>query len=53
MEALLGDAVGDACSRFFTREGDVALASVDRRTVDITLDELRSRPVRVSLLAGV
>ena len=49
VEALLRDAVGDACSRFFTREGGVALASVDRRTVGITLDELRSR----SLLEGV
>ena len=52
VEALLRDAVGDACSRFFTREGDVALASVDRRTVGITLDELRSRPVRVLVAGG-
>ncbi len=46
VEALLRDAVGDACSRFF------ALASVDRRTVGITLDELRSRPVRVLVAGG-
>ena len=52
VEALLRDAVGDACSRFFTREGRVALASVDRRTVGITLDELRSRPVRVLVAGG-
>ena len=52
VEALLRDAVGDACSRFFTREGDVALASVDRRTVGITLDELCSRPVRVLVAGG-
>ena len=52
VEALLRDAVGDACSRFFTREGGVALASVDRRTVGITLDELRSRPVRVLVAGG-
>lgn len=52
VEALLRDAVGDACSRFFTRDGDVALASVDRRTVGITLDELRSRPVRVLVAGG-
>ena len=52
VEALLRDAVGDACSRFFTREGDVALSSVDRRTVGITLDELRSRPVRVLVAGG-
>ena len=52
VEALLRDAVGDACSRFFTREGGVALASVDRRTVGITLDELRARPVRVLVAGG-
>lgn len=52
VEALLRDAVGDACSRFFTREGRVALASVDRRTVGITLDELCSRPVRVLVAGG-
>lgn len=52
VEALLRDAVGDACSRFFTREGGVALASVDSRTVGITLDELRSRPVRVLVAGG-
>ena len=52
VEALLRDAVGDACSRFFTREGGVALASVDRRMVGITLDELRSRPVRVLVAGG-
>ena len=52
VEALLRDAVGDACSRFFTREGGVALASVDRRTVGITLEELRARPVRVLVAGG-
>ena len=52
VEALLRDAVGDACSRFFTREGGIALASVDRRTVGITLEELRSRPVRVLVAGG-
>ena len=52
VEALLRDAVGDACSRFFTREGAVALASVDRRTVGITLEELRARPVRVLVAGG-
>ena len=52
VEALLRDAVGDACSRFFTREGTVALASVDRRTVGITLEELHARPVRVLVAGG-
>ena len=52
VDALMRDAVGDACSRFFTREGGVALASVDRRTVGITLEDLRARPVRVLVAGG-
>ena len=52
VDALLRDAAGDACSRFYTREGDIALASVDRRTVGITLDELRARPVRLLVAGG-
>lgn len=52
VEALLRDAVGDACSRFFTREGGVALEAVDRRTVGITLEDLRARPVRVLVAGG-
>lgn len=52
VDALMRDAVGDACSRFFTREGGVALSSVDRRTVGITLEELRARPVRVLVAGG-
>ena len=52
VEALMRDAVGDACSRFFTREGGVALEAVDRRTVGITLEDLRARPVRVLVAGG-
>ena len=52
MEALLRDAVGDACSRFFTRDGAVAAPAVDERTVGIRLEELRARPVRVLVAGG-
>ncbi len=52
VEALLRDAVGDACSRFFTRDGVVAAPAVDERTVGIRLEELRARPVRVLVAGG-
>ena len=52
VEALLRDAVGDACSRFFTRDGVVAAPAVDERTVGIRLEELRTRPVRVLVAGG-
>ena len=52
VDALLRDAVGDACSRFYTRAGTVALAAIDERTVGIRLEELRSRPVRVLVAGG-
>lgn len=51
VEELLEKAVGDVCSRFFTEDGDIALPSVDNRTVGITLEQLRTRPIRV-LIAG-
>ncbi|SPT52718.1 Deoxyribonucleoside regulator [Actinomyces bovis] len=50
-KALLGHAVGDACSRFFTADGAVAAPEVDERTVGTTLADLASRPVR-ALIAG-
>lgn len=44
-------AVGDACSRFYTRDGRIAAPSVDARTVGISLEDLAARPVRI-LVAG-
>lgn len=53
VEQLVKRAVGDACSRFYTRTGEVALPSVDERTVGITLEDLRRRPTRVLVAGGV
>ena len=50
---LVDRAVGDACSRFFTRDGEVALPSVNDRTVGISLTELASRPTRILVAGGV
>lgn len=50
---LVANAVGDACSRFYTTAGEIALPSVDERTVGITLEDLKSRPVRILVAGGV
>lgn len=49
---LLDRAVGDACSRFFTASGEIALEEVDARTVGISLADLASRPLRVLVAGG-
>ncbi len=50
--ALLERAVGDACSRFFTAEGEVALPEVDARTAGISLSDLAARPTRLLVAGG-
>lgn len=49
---LSARAVGDACSRFFTADGSVAMPSIDERTVGISLADLASRPVRILVAGG-
>lgn len=49
---LLGRAVGDACSRFYTADGQVAVPDIDERTAGILLEDLASRPVRVVVAGG-
>ena len=44
-------AVGDICSRFFDREGEICNAEIDDRTVGIKLAELRDKE-RSILVAG-
>ncbi len=46
-------AVGDACSRFFTADGAIAVPSVNDRTVGIEIDDLRQRPVRILVAGGL
>ncbi|MBV7303119.1 sugar-binding transcriptional regulator [Corynebacterium sp. TAE3-ERU2] len=53
IQQLERDAVGDACSRFFTSEGAIAAPSVDERTVGISLSDLSSRPVRILVAGGL
>ena len=44
--------MGDACSRFFTAEGEIAVPGIDERTVGISLKDLASRPIRVLVAGG-
>lgn len=53
IEALLGSAVGDVCSRFYDADGNVAHPLIDARTVGISVANLRSRPVRVLVAGGL
>ncbi|MCP1386934.1 sugar-binding transcriptional regulator [Corynebacterium sp. TA-R-1] len=53
VEELLGVAVGDACSRFFTHDGEIAAPRVNDLTVGISLDELRTRPRRLLVAGGL
>ncbi|WP_255306721.1 sugar-binding transcriptional regulator [Actinobaculum suis] len=52
-EELLSRAVGDACSRFYTRTGEIAVPSIDKVTVGITLEELATRPLRLLVAGGM
>ncbi|WJZ03337.1 sugar-binding transcriptional regulator [Corynebacterium freiburgense] len=52
IDLLVERAAGDACSRFFTKEGEIALPSVDERTVGITLEDLAARPMRILVAGG-
>lgn len=45
-------AVGDVLGRFLTIDGDVALPSLDERTVGLPLDDLMAKPLTVGLAAG-
>ena len=52
--AALADAgaVGDILGRFVTLEGRIALPSLDRRTIGLPLEELRSKALTVGVVAG-
>lgn len=45
-------AVGDICSRFFDIHGEPCVPSLDRRTVGISLSDLRGKPCRVLVAGG-
>jgi deoxyribonucleoside regulator len=53
LTALAGaGAVGDILGRFLSVDGEIALPSLDRRTIGLPLDSLRDKPLTVGLAAG-
>lgn len=52
VEQLGQNAVGDVCSRFFDSQGNIADPEIDARTVGISIDDLRSRPIRLLVAGG-
>ena len=52
VEELVERSAGDACSRFYTREGACAVPAIDKRTAGISLEDLASRPIRLLVAGG-
>ena len=46
-------AVGDVIGRFLDADGRIAWPELDRRTVGLSLDDLRTKPFRMGVAAGV
>lgn len=53
IHVLERQAVGDACSRFYTADGEVASPAIDARTIGISLSELRAIPQRFMVAGGL
>ncbi|MBS4179406.1 sugar-binding transcriptional regulator [Lederbergia citrea] len=49
---LQSEAVGDICSRFFTREGDICSPSINERTIGIELEELKQKENSILVAGG-
>lgn len=53
IKRLSHEAVGDICSRFYTRMGLIADPAIDARTVGISIEQLLTRPVRLLVAGGI
>jgi deoxyribonucleoside regulator len=51
-ELLEAGAVGDVLSRFVSREGAVADAGIDERTIGLSLDDIARHPFAIGVVAG-
>ena len=51
-DEVLEKAKGDICSRFFDADGKACVPRLDRRTVSISLEDLRAKPRRVLVAGG-
>ncbi|MFX3617499.1 MAG: sugar-binding transcriptional regulator [Sporolactobacillus sp.] len=49
---LKKEAVGDICSRFFNKDGEICNPSINRRTIGIELDDLKKKEKRILVAGG-
>ena len=52
LESLYGKAVGDICSRFFDKNGEICNESLNERTLGVNLDELRKKEYSILVSGG-
>lgn len=52
LESLYGKAVGDICSRFFDKDGQVCNESLNQRTLGVNLDELSKKEYSIVVAGG-
>lgn len=52
LETLFPKAVGDICSRFFDRDGNICSESLNERTLGINLDELKKKEKSILVAGG-
>jgi deoxyribonucleoside regulator len=52
MESLYGKAVGDICSRFFDKNGEICNESLNERTLGVNLDELKKKEYSIVVAGG-
>ncbi|MEH7301751.1 sugar-binding transcriptional regulator [Neobacillus drentensis] len=52
LESLYGKAVGDICSRFFDKNGEICNESLNERTLGVNLDELRKKEYSILVAGG-
>ncbi|MDQ1147284.1 deoxyribonucleoside regulator [Bacillus sp. SORGH_AS 510] len=52
LESLYGSAVGDICSRFFDKDGEICNKSLNERTLGINLNELRTKEYSILVAGG-
>ncbi|CAH2713647.1 Deoxyribonucleoside regulator [Neobacillus rhizosphaerae] len=52
LDSLYGRAVGDICSRFFDRKGEICNESLDERTLGVNLGDLRKKEYSILVAGG-
>jgi deoxyribonucleoside regulator len=53
LEMLSNEAVGDICSRFFDKDGNIVSESLNERTIGIDLSELQKKEKSILVAGGI